>query len=78
MFGFPLSHHILYYLLNFCNSFHEFNFEIENFLKVNDETENGTFEMAVFLSKVPPHKQQLVCFSSTEVKCSLTSEQLKG
>ena len=25
----------------FCNSFHKFNFELENFLKVNDETKSG-------------------------------------
>ena len=24
-----------------CNSFHEFNFEMENFLKVNDEMDSG-------------------------------------
>ena len=39
--GFPLSHHSLYFMLNFCNSFHEINFEMENFLKVNDGTKSG-------------------------------------
>ena len=41
MFGFPLSHCILYFLFNFCNSFHELNFEKENVLKIIDDTESG-------------------------------------
>ena len=40
MFSFLLSHHIL--MLVYCFfSFHEFNFEMENFVKVNDEKETG-------------------------------------
>ena len=38
----PFSSYSLF-LLNFCNFFHEFNFEMENFLKINDETESGEF-----------------------------------
>ena len=28
------------FMLNFCNSFHEFNFEMENFLKASDDMES--------------------------------------
>ena len=50
MFTFLLSHHIFYFMLIFCNSFHEFNFEIENVVKVNDETESGNNPLYICLS----------------------------
>ena len=36
----PQSQHILYFLHFFFNSFHKLNFEMENFVKVNDERGN--------------------------------------
>ena len=38
----PRKVHILF-LLNFCNSFHEFNSEMRSFLKVNNGMESGKF-----------------------------------